>query len=244
MYTIHCNYTDNIKAPVLELIPEQTLFHRIVPNMADRLLGIIFSKFMTILMGVLLASVNSIMFWLGFHKTITGTVGLIIVSTCLYLYWISLLLAMNTKTTKLILQTFEFWFKIFYAVRYGIFLIIRDGKCMNSLFYPYTYIIPPFIILMVLVLCLLDGLKLPLRVKIAILVISAVIFTINALQWTFLAVDQCLINIFSYKLDMVESMKSSARIIAIFAWKQAIYSIFMEPKSSLIKKNVKIIWTQ
>ena len=98
-----------------------------------------------------------------------------------------------------------------------------------------------------LVFCLMDGLKTPWKIKQIIVILSAFTFTYGSFYWTFTFRDGIWAKIhlwsdYSIDVDVREWAASSARIITIFIWKQAIYTIFKAPKSSVIQAPVSIVW--
>ena len=95
---------------------------------------------------------------------------------------------------------------------------------------------------------LLDGMKMPYKAKQAFTILAALIGSYGCLHWTFLlSVDRISIKVHlwsghSLHIDLTEWVASSMRIITIFVWKQAYYTIFQSPKSSVIQSPVKIVW--
>ena len=78
-----------------------------------------------------------------------------------------------------------------------------------------------------------------------VMVFVAILMTFVAISWTLQNGVRTLCSITflgTLKLDLFNLMAGSMSIITIFAWKQTVYLIFKAPKSTLIKRSVKILW--
>ena len=235
-----CN-ENNIESPILLTSPKNTFLHHIIKHeIADKIISFLFGRMMTTIIGLTILTLIIAALLPTFPLTIS-----VILLCSLIPYTLLLLLAMNKTTTKLILQTFEFWFKMD-IIRWYICVIIYNERCQH-VSTPFV-VYPAYTVemLSVLLFCLLDGLNAPFRMKLSILMLLSVTFSLLAYLLTFTTgtPDACYIDLLSSKLkvDIIGLAAGSARIIAIFAWKQTLYSIFKGPKSTLIKKSVKIIW--
>ena len=251
--------TTNLASPVLIISSNNTFLHRILSrNTADKIISIISSRIMIILftLTVLIPSAVILALFFGSNHlsrpswtTIYFEIYFILAAISIIIYEGLCLLSMNVTATKLILETFEFWFKLYYSIQYTVCIALYYNCEHISDEFSYTWSIGAisFCFVSFLILSLVDGLRFPLRGKLSVLVLVSIIFSIAAYQWTFISLDNdysttCFVNIFSYNLKPQTFAGTAARIIAMFAWKQTLYAIFKEPKSSLIKKSVKIMW--
>ena len=94
---------------------------------------------------------------------------------------------------------------------------------------------------------LMDGIKLPLKMKMVVAIMGSMFFLYASFYWTFIASEPCIVevnwwNFYSSEYDMKEWTAGSVRVITIFMCKQTIYSIWKPTKSTLIKKSVVIQW--
>ena len=160
------------------------------------------------------------------------------------IYQVLLLSLLNRTVTGFIVQSFEFWFKMIYATRLCVCSAIRMiCQPLSSIFVVTHVMNYIMVILGILVFCFLDGLSVPLRVKTTFLVLLSAAACMVAASMTFSDHESCVMHLFgSIELDVVDSEAGTWRILAIFICKQTFYSIFKQPKSSLIYKSVKILW--
>ena len=158
-----------------------------------------------------------------------------------FIFAVFLLLAMNKTTTKLVLQTFETWFRLLYFIKYAICVILYFGSSPVIIFFMIA------VFMAVLVFCLWDGLQLPFKLKATVLIAISLLFSLNTFVWTFIWRESNFVTLnlwsnYSFRFDLRIWIADSIRIITIFAWKQTIYTMFKSPKSSVIMAPVKIIW--
>ena len=158
------------------------------------------------------------------------------------IYAIIWALSMNRVTTKLVVFTFEFWFKLLYMLRWWICSIIYYRKTKQYIDGPTDYLGRFALFVVMILFCLLDGLRLSLRVKVFIVMIATIMFTLESFKWTFILTKPCYLEIASLAFDITSLAVSSIRIVTIFEWRQTILSIFRKNTSTFIKKSVKIVW--
>ena len=74
--------------------------------------------------------------------------------------------------------------------------------------------------------------------------LPTLLLTFSAASWTFTQTDAYYYHVFGTGLtiNVPEIAGSSMRILAIFAWKQTILTLWNEQKSTLISKSVTIQW--
>ena len=232
--------SDSIENPVLLIHQRNTFLHQILQTqIADKIVNFLFNRLMVLIIALMMFGIIIAVFFSDDAPDIV-----IVLITLFIPYAILVLLAINKTTTKLILQTFEFWFKIAYFLRLCICAAIYNKKCLDQHF-TTAYVSCEYIaiFLSALVLCFVDGLKIPFRMKVSVLLSWSILYSVAAFLFTFFNWAECYIAINgSLKIDILDWITESLRIIAIFAWKQTLYSIFKEPKSTLIKSSVKIVW--
>ena len=239
-----------IESPILLASNTNTILHHIIKrDIADKVRQFIFNRITTAIVAiawVICALISAVLV-----KYYQYSYYLLLFLCCLLLtHMFLLLLMLNKRITTLIAHTFEFWFKMVHLIRFIIGDFLIAGKCHHyddvTGIGAYTWISVRSIagMMIVLLFCLLlDGLKMPLRIKIAVLMLWSITYTIIAVQFAFLTKETCTVSFFNlFTLDIVSLMGGSLRILAIFAWKQTFYSMFKAPKSAVIIKSVKVTW--
>ena len=239
------NETTNIESPVIFVLHKNSFLHQINSNIADKVSNFAFSSITAIVFVVSLLAATTIG-WIipeWFYN-----VYLWIFYVSLFLYGAIVLLLLNRTVTKLIIRTFEFWFKMSYLIRFIIGLLVFTMKCSGKSKTDKAFNVVHSIVMVVYMtsFCFLDGVKMPLKIKATVLVFFSLVVVYLAFENTVASYQpyySCAIPIFGgYKLDAIEMTNVAWRIIAIFMCKQTFYSIFKQPKSSLISKPVKILW--
>ena len=250
-YTVDYDDGESISSPLLLVSNSNTFLHQIIrEDIADKMMSGLYHRITTILIGIggvicaVIAGFSLIKYYYAYCLVL-------IVLSMLMIHILFLLLALNKKIAKLATQTFEFWFKMIYMIRFAI------GEYAAIVICPeWEFDTPPgigphallafeamLVILVGLLFCLLDGLKMPLRMKITLLILLTIALGGRAFIYTFLVDDTCSASFFgSFTLDLVELGAASLRIWAIFACKQTLYSIFKQPQSAIINESVKISW--
>lgn len=245
---------NNIDFLTLRVIYEHTILHRILGiPWGNKILHILFNQCIIVIFTILIAIfLIAIILESTNFITIDFASELWIISHALclfmlYVYIFILLLATNKTAAELILKTFEFWFKVVYGLRYVICSTVYWSKYDKSL--TNSFLIADNIAKFtgLLLFCFLDGLKMPFRVKVTILIIGSLMFLWHSVDLTLIRKDPCFASLhlwgdYAFNFDVKEWAAASMRIITIFIWKQTYFSIFKAPKSTLIKKSVKIIW--
>ncbi len=233
--------------PILSVSSEHTPLHRCcMKHTVSKLWNILYGKVLSTFFTLFLISHLVIYFYAVINNhydfspiwDIYYSFFVLLIGTYLSLT----LLSLNTVIVKEILMTFEFWFKLLYFLRYWICVIIsyKGFTLVNGYYF--------CMVLGLIVFCLLDGLQVPFRVKASVLVIASLYATSIAINWTFFLPSAPYIytlhldKTHSFEIDIVSFGASSMRIVAIFMWKQTIYSMFRAPKSTLIKIPVEIRW--
>ena len=236
-----------LPCPILTVSAENTFLHgMLAPNIANKITNVLYNR---ILIGIVLSEG---VIWFGLNLlndfkaiNVTSSVLWIIYSVifdiqvfvCISL----LLLTMNKTILKMILKTFEYWFKMINGVRH----IISAAFIFNGIVDNLSYI---RLFLILLAFCSLDALRLPLKVKAIALIVMSLAWTIIAFRLTFLENEPRFVPLNPWsdselKVDVTTWAASSLRIITIFAWKQTAFAIFRPKESTLIKTSVKIVWS-
>ena len=235
-------------APILILSPKNTFMHKCCKQrIADTIGRILFSKIMLFFLCILgLFILVNVIFYpngIGQFWNTSHEIGFCMFFLCSFLVMLSL----NRTATKFVINTFEFWFKMFYVIRYWICTWLywwHEDKTLSI----FNIAATAMVAIVVFLFCLLDALNVSLRSKIILLFIVSSLWSVWAYQWTLFAfsityiVDIHFWNGHILHLEVLGLIASSFRIIAIFAWKQTFYTLFRSSKSTLIKKAVKIIW--
>ena len=240
-----CTFT-----PILQVSTTNTFLHRICDDhIALKIRNIVFSKFINIY--ITLGWVGWIICILlnQFQTENDITTQIFNVYYWLFcpvfiIFCIFSLLSLNIITTKYILNTFEFWFKLFYFIRFWICGTIVLKMNPDEQFKRQLALISFFIFF--LLYCLLDGLKATYKYKAGVLAFGAIYVSLIALiatfqskveyywEWNFLGHND--------NINVTSLVASSLRIVAIFMWKQTFYPMYRSDRATLIKKSVKIEW--
>ena len=240
-----------LASPSLLASNSNTFLHQMTSkDIANKIVSGIYNPITTILVGIgwLIVAVIT-----GFSliKYYYVYCFLLFLLSILMIHIFLLLLVLSKQIANLTIQTFEFWFKMIYLIRFSIGEYVAIVICPEWNFHtppgvgPHTVLVfqTIFVMQIGLLFCLLDGLKMPLRMKITLLILLTIALGGRAFIYTFLVDDTCSASFFgSYTLDLVELGAASLRIWAIFACKQTFYSIFKQPKSAIINKSVSISW--
>ena len=244
------NNDNDDNTPTLNVSFQDTLLHQYTGNkIANKLMSMLFSKPTVIVTGffLIITIVISVLYW-SVHLSIIPF-SLVRGWSCtimsLGIIYASLsFLLLNKTITRNILSTFMAWFKLFYIIRYCVCSSIyywQDMPVLNSIFCVSVFIAYLFY-------ALIDGLWMPLNAKIAIGIITALVFAWMSTYWTFFVSSKVirinLQNDYGFEFDVATLAASSMRVIAIFMVKQAIYSIWKPTKATMIKKSVQIVWKQ
>ena len=239
-----------IHGDILLASSENTFLHLIFgPKIGSTIRDIMYSRMMLFIIGlvlltwfitVLLAATDIV------TSVVTYNISHIIIYSVVGVFEFLLFWTLNRTTTKLILQTFEIYFKMIFFVEFWIFSTICYGEwaqinmTLNTIYNIITC-------MGVLLFCLVDGLKMSFGVKATLSMLVVSLFTLSSVYWSILYTTPShrsihLWNGYSFDLDAREWTANAIRILTIFAWKQTIYSIFKAPKSPVIMSSIKIQW--
>ena len=238
-------------SPVLSISLQHTLLHQIFGvEFGNTIVGMIFGR--KVFSFVVFVLFGWLAVWLLFAIGIIGygeisyITSSITMYSVMFMYATLILFAMNKQTTKLILKSFEFWYKVLHFIRFWICSSIYYGAYVKSyMFYDIYY--NGTIFMTILAFCLIDGLRMTYKVRTILTILCASIFTFDSIYWTFLYTDSRFVELhlgtYSVPFDMKEWAASSMRVLTLFVWKQTIYGIFKASKSSIIQTPVRIVWS-
>eukprot|EP01083_Nonionella_stella_P038414 104517_1 len=170
-------------------------------------------------------------------------------------YSILWMLSANRQGCTLIIHSFEFWFKLVYAIAYNVTLFWYDfGLHYNRWRHPEMKILASFCIaicnvLVIVCISMFDAFNINIKWKITLSTLLAVLYSLNATitQFVDIRMDDSLITISQYNTLSLRSLTVSAcRILAIFLWKQAIltYARSRSNQCILIKHTPYIVWNK
>ena len=172
---------------------------------------------------------------------------------------ILIILSVNIKCFKLIIKSFEFWFKMFYFVQYCVaqwiyYYILIDSHewdfyTIDSKSNVQTYNLEIFTftlstirtLLGGLIFISLDALQIKLWIKTFFGIAAAGLLTFNAIRYTFFAdlygVDNSIIHVkaLNLSISLTSIMGNALQILSIFVWKQVILSILRKNRCILVK---------
>ena len=243
---------------VLIASTSETLLHRIFKlQTALKIMDILFSKYMTCLIGILW--IIWIIDWslLTYApSTQTKTTSLSYIWPWIFVpifmpYATLVCLSMNMSIAKQILLTFEFWFKLLYYVRFWVCHILTVVMYQEN--FTFIYVLNQqfqhlSFFLFVTIYGVVDGLNISFGYKVIVLTLGSVYATAAAIFHTFRTFDNDVYKTFvifgqQYTADLNAFMGSSWRILAIFMWKQTILSMYKPDVATSLFKSVKIVWS-
>lgn len=177
----------------------------------------------------------------------------IILIIIITIYAILLILAVNRFVFKKITRSFEFGFKTFYAIRLAVSYHlytwqIQGDQETNFLNVIHLLFVTIAIVLPVIVVSLFDGYNIKISNKMVFGISFSLFYTLQAFIWTFNFVDpgnEASIDITSngfVKYPVIAMMGSSTRIIAIFFWKQTLWSIRRRDRCINIRVSPYLHW--
>lgn len=242
---------------ILQISASNTLIHRIFKwNTATTFINILLSKYLTGFIGFLWILWIIEWFLDAFTNNEFSQIYFIKVWD-----WISILFfvpyvmlvctSVNITIAKQIFLTFECWLKLLYYLR---FWICSGLSIQQAKIYSLGYIINAHVqhigfFSFILMYNVIDGLQISFRHKALVLTLGATYATLHAFHLTFqLNADQPFyheqISIFGreYDIDLEEFMAASYRVLAIFMWKQTIYSMYRPDLATSLYKPVRIIF--
>ena len=153
----------------------------------------------------------------------------------------------SIKQQQFILShSFEFYFKMFYIIQFAICYTIYWERTdwANIPYYAMSGVVN-FVIM--LWYALMDGLNMPMRVKIGIGIMVSAWFLWWSYYLTFSYPTSYPVNIqffdyYSWRFDLRQMTASSCRIVTVFIVKQTVCSLWSPSKATLIKQSAKIVW--
>eukprot|EP01084_Bolivina_argentea_P046902 86384_1 len=245
----HVRKTGNkhVNSEVLTLSSNNTFFHgTFQTHIADRIIAFIFSKILVFIVSVMTFSFTILQMVISTSSS-SWHWCFLIWNCIMFIYCIGWLLSLNKRATVLIMNTFEFWFKIFYCFRLLLcwFIWMQNWK---SKFSSVTVVLDVIVFVMtVTAFCFLDAIKLQTTFKATLLIFISILWTVVTYKYTFAPKHLITLKVYLWRefcleLEIMSLCASSMRIISIFAWKQTYYSIFKKTQSSLIKRAVRIVW--
>eukprot|EP01084_Bolivina_argentea_P228592 386047_1 len=250
--------------PILYFSAKNTFFHSIInATTATKIMNLIFGKVgifsfgFVVIYSTIINVIETSTVWTNKHSlmvTLVNSVGwLTLIFAIIFL--IFALLSLNKVATKKIVKTFEFWFKMFYFVRYWICVIIymcriNDDSFIDMLYQNVSEI--AYLLFFILYSCI-DGLyPLSFQFKVIVLVTGCVLISYLAVYYTIVDNNQSIdenvrcLHVLGTPtcIDLVSMKAISMRILSIFVWKQSLHSLYYKDKSLLIRKRVTIKWLQ
>ena len=180
-------------SPLLLASNSDTFLHQMTrEDIANKIVSGIYNPITTILIGIgwLIVAVIA-----GFSliKYYYLYCIILLLLSVLMVHIFLLLLVLNKQIAKLTIQTFEFWFKMIYLIRFSIGEYAAIVICPEWEFDtppgvgPHTLLAFQTIlgIFIGLLFCLLDGFKMPLRMKITLLIFLTIALGVKSLIYTF-----------------------------------------------------------
>ena len=227
---------------------------------ADKIVDILFGKIGICILTIILIPIliySTLPFFTGNEQLTSKEHGAILIwsytflSIYLIVFNIFLILAMfslNKEIAKKVLKTFEFWFKISYVIMYGVCVDIYyfRGYEVSELIVTILLQQPAF--LFVALFSLIDALNVSNRFKIIVLISWALIWSVRTIHITLVANNDLndpfrILHLWGQtSVDLLALEASAFRVLSIFMWKQAIYSLYYKNKSTLLSKSITIQW--
>ena len=201
---------------------------------------------------------------LSLNMLLTNVIIMQITLVLLIPYLLFVLLSVNKRCFKLVIQSFDFWIKLFYFLQFRIAYMVyyyaltdpeqwvRYQMESGSIAYKLEIFLDSLravaFLLVVLLIISVDALQIKSWQKISGCVAAGVLFSFIAISYTFYTDiwgnDNSIIHIKSLDLSISASsmMASSLQILSIFVWKQVLLSIFKRNRCILIRYSPYIKW--
>eukprot|EP01084_Bolivina_argentea_P126900 224561_1 len=258
LLSIHSNKTSNNvnksdhyeNAEILNIQKNNTFLQDIfTAESATKIMNVLFSK-VTVAILAACTVIQLIIQFLHRIKIIAIAADIInfLYAYVIIVYIAFTLLSLNKTISKLITYTFDFWFKLFYCVQYGTFAIWYaiqreyDAERISDVVVGFVEIL-----LFLILFSYIDGLQISLTYRNIVLVIWAVVLSIYAIAdiFYFSAIDDddrylYVWNDYKVNFDLLQG--NCLGILCIYIWKQAIYALCRNRKSTILKKSVVIEW--
>ena len=241
---------------------ENTFLHSIFSeNTANKILQILHGPIIKIVL------VLAIIIWFGVgistdFRAISQAISTLILDIFLIIPWLLCwLLSANKKATRLILTSFEFWFKLFYLFVYQ-FANVTDVFAINadnfeSIEWKYVEIIISTVtsVIFYIVVVLFDAININKIWKFAIsgaLAAWWIAFAVGHRSSKFEANEEYfnssitikVYNGYDVNLNTRDIRLESLQVLAIFLAKQAIFTMFRSKKCALIRYTPFIKWNK
>ena len=199
----------------------------------------------------------SIIIWFVFRIGFIGSIMYPVYTFCVTPLWIIYtwiwLFSVNTKAFKLVIRTFEWWFKFINVFIAAIFYFINQYHFYNGVDYDYYEIrligeilLQSTAIFLIMILSSFDALHINHYSKIILSVITATTFTlvvINLLYTIYIVGYHPIIETnIGYDISLTSFSLNAYQMLAIFFWKQTVLTILDKNRCVLIKYRPYICW--
>ena len=217
--------------------------------------NIICSRIIVILLAMA-SFAYSLNFWYPLDWVVSKNIFQEIAAIMLIIWLMAALLTANRKSTTLILQSFEFWFKLLYLVQSCIALLVYwfvltdstkwkgyqvDGSYVWNLELFSTCLYSIALIVSYCIVANFDAFRISVLTKTLIAVLFAVVMGFFSVMYTFYW-DPVAIEVLNYKILVTSLISGSTQVVCIFSWKQAAMSILKKNRCALIKYSPFIKW--
>eukprot|EP01084_Bolivina_argentea_P306625 529882_1 len=234
---INTKLTDyNTQLQIIEVSRSDTFYHLIMnKSIANTIINFLLSKVTAVCAGILLmCSVITHIIGVSTDPTYQWPMAVLFA-----LLMILLLLSVNRLLCIRTIFTFDFFVKMIYAIR--LFLCKTIPPHHRSTDIP-EHIGDTNYILLVATISFLDGLQMNIKVKIILVGLVSVLYSLHAIDYTFFH-DPYTYNLFGeWNLDITALEAGSYRVIALFAWVQTYRLVVGSNMSTMIAKPLKIQW--
>eukprot|EP01083_Nonionella_stella_P310874 1106368_1 len=179
----------------------------------------------------------------------------IVTTCCLWIpFFVIYFLSGNIIASKMILCSFEFWFKLFYALFLGIMVSIHSYHYGITHGWQYPTLQAITCVCALINVCMVianvsafDAHHISTFKKLVFASISAALFTFNTIQYSFFLPDSDDFLVYitpNNSISVASLISSAARILAIFMWRQTVLIIIRSKKQKcvLIKHIPSITW--
>lgn len=228
---------------VIELLRNDDFYHlfakkfHLPVTFADKMTSFVLSKYM-IYIYIALFIVLSVVFIIDIDFLRIGFF-------CCFMVWvIALLLVMNISMLKYILQTFEFWFKLYFAIIFIIFyfLLFTDVNKLNDKFFLNGILIFFFLIIIpVIVMSLNDAWHTNRCLKVSF-TIFPIFFFLLYYALIFFYLSDTSVFVFGRAVSVRDRALSALTTLIIFTIKQTVYVVKDPRKASVLSVRPTILW--
>ena len=163
------------------------------------------------------------------------------------------MMTINFRAFKMSAKSFIFWFKLFLCTKFIVsgFILVEYYHIFN-----FKYSTQPLLItfhifmysavfILVILICAVDSVDMPRKLKIVVTVFDAMTFTSFAITYILdpISEDNTVIDVTTfYSFSIYSIYKDAVNVLSIFLWEQSVFLIMYPYRCVNIRQSVFIKW--